>query len=124
MSSKKPDKSAASLRLRVHLDAEAFLGPGKADLLDGIAETGSIAAGGRRLGMSYKRAWLLVETLNGYFAGPLVVAATGGKAGGGAQLTPLGREVLTRYRSMLAASEAACAKDLAALRKLRGRKTK
>ena len=121
-SARKPS-SGDALRLRVHLDAEAFLGPGKADLLEGIAETGSIAAGGRRLGMSYKRAWLLVETLNGYFAGPLVVAATGGKAGGGAQLTPLGREVLTRYRAMLAASEAACAKDLAALRRLRGKKS-
>ena len=112
----------APLRLRVHLDAEAFLGPGKADLLEGIAATGSIAAGGRRLGMSYKRAWMLVETLNSYFAGPLVVAATGGKAGGGAQLTKLGQDVLARYRAMLAASEAACAKDIAALRKLRAKK--
>ncbi|MBX3453541.1 winged helix-turn-helix domain-containing protein [Ferrovibrio sp.] len=114
----------SALRLRVHLDAEAFLGPGKADLLEGIAATGSIAAGGRRLGMSYKRAWLLVETLNGYFAEPLVTAATGGKAGGGAQLTRLGQEVLARYRAMLAASEAACAKDIAALRKLRAKKTR
>ncbi len=114
--------AASPVRLRLHLDSEAFLGPGKADLLEGIAETGSIAAGGRRLGMSYKRAWLLVETLNGYFTEPLVTAATGGKAGGGAQLTPMGREVLDRYRAMVAATEAACAKDIAALRKLRGKR--
>ena len=119
---KKSPDPRPTLRLRVHLDDEAFLGPGKADLLEGIAATGSIAAGGRRLGMSYKRAWMLVETLNGYFAGPLVVAATGGKAGGGAQLTKLGQDVLDRYRAMLAASEAACAKDIAALRKLRAKK--
>ncbi|WP_428249229.1 winged helix-turn-helix domain-containing protein [Ferrovibrio sp.] len=112
------------VKLRIVLDDEAFLGPGKADLLQGIAETGSIAAAGRRLGMSYKRAWLLAETLNGYFRTPLVTAATGGKAGGGATLTKLGSEVLARYRAMVAASEAACAADVAALRKLRGKAAK
>ncbi len=115
---------ASPVRLRIVLDDEAFLGPGKADLLQGIAETGSIAAAGRRLGMSYKRAWLLAETLNGYFRTPLVTAATGGKAGGGATLTKLGIEVLGRYRAMVAASEAACAADVAALRKLRGKTAK
>ncbi|MCW0234373.1 MAG: LysR family transcriptional regulator [Ferrovibrio sp.] len=98
-----------------------FLGPGKGDLLEHIAETGSISAAGRRMGMSYKRAWMLVETLNGYFRAPLVFAATGGKAGGGATLTPLGRQVLAHYRAMTAAAEKACAKDIAALRRLRGR---
>ncbi len=113
-------KSASpAARLRVVLDEGVFLGPGKADLLEGIAETGSIAAAGRRLGMSYKRAWMLVETLNGYFAKPLVTAATGGKAGGGAQLTPLGQDVLARYRRMAAATEKAIAADVAALRKKR-----
>lgn len=109
------------IRLRVLLAEEVMLGPGKADLLEGIAATGSIAAAGRRLNMSYKRAWMLVETLNGYFRSPLVTAATGGKAGGGAQLTPLGRQVLARYRAMTAATAKACAKDIAALRKLRGK---
>lgn len=111
--------ATAAARLRVVLDEGVFLGPGKADLLEGIAETGSIAAAGRRLNMSYKRAWMLVETLNGYFAKPLVQAATGGKAGGGAQLTPLGQDVLARYRRMAAATEKAIAKDVAALRKKR-----
>ncbi|WP_300296785.1 LysR family transcriptional regulator [Ferrovibrio sp.] len=112
-----PAKPAA--RLRVVLAPDVFLGPGKADLLEGIAATGSISAAGRRLNMSYKRAWMLVETLNGYFAKPLVTAATGGKAGGGAQLTALGEEVLTRYRRMAAATEKAIATDVAALRKKR-----
>ncbi len=116
---KKPAPVQSAARLRVVLDEGVFLGPGKADLLEGIAATGSIAAAGRRLGMSYKRAWMLVETLNGYFAKPLVQAATGGKAGGGAQLTPLGEEVLLRYRRMAAATEKAIAKDVAALRKQR-----
>jgi len=106
-------------RLRVVLAPDVFLGPGKADLLEGIAETGSISAAGRRLNMSYKRAWMLVETLNGYFAKPLVQAATGGKAGGGARLTPLGEDVLRRYRRMAAATEKAIAEDVAALRKQR-----
>lgn len=109
----------ATARLRVVLAPDVFLGPGKADLLEGIAETGSISAAGRRLNMSYKRAWMLVETLNGYFAKPLVTAATGGKAGGGATLTALGQEVLMRYRRMAAATEKAIAADVAALQKKR-----
>ncbi len=119
-----PPPTIPALRLRVVLAPEVFLGPGKADLLQGIAETGSISAAGRRLGMSYKRAWLLVETLNGYFHEPLVLAATGGKAGGGAQLTKLGADVLARYRAMATACEAACAADIAALRKWRGKASK
>lgn len=118
---KKPAPAATATRLRVVLAPGVFLGPGKAELLEGIAATGSISAAGRRMGMSYKRAWQLVETLNGYFKAPLVFAATGGKAGGGATLTPLGVQVLARYQAMMAATEAACAKDIAALRRLRGR---
>ncbi len=77
-----PDR--LGLHLRVVLGGEVAMGPGKAELLDGIAETGSIAAAGRRMGMSYRRAWLLVEELNATFAGPLVDAAKGGAGGGGA----------------------------------------
>lgn len=111
--------TATATRLRVVLAPGVFLGPGKAELLEGIAATGSISAAGRRMGMSYKRAWQLVETLNGYFKAPLVFAAPGGKAGGGATLTPLGVQVLARYQAMMAATEAACAKEIAALRRLR-----
>jgi molybdate transport system regulatory protein len=91
---------ATSVHLRIHLGPHVALGPGKADLLDGIAATGSIAAAGRRLGMSYKRAWVLIDTMNACFRDPLVTAAKGGHAGGGAALTPLGQRVLKAYRRM------------------------
>jgi molybdate transport system regulatory protein len=104
-----------SLRLRLMLGREIAMGPGKADLLDGIAATGSISAAGRRLGMSYKRAWLLVDTMNRCFAAPLVVGESGGKAGGGAALTALGKEVLQRFRRMQVMMAKACAADLKAL---------
>jgi molybdate transport system regulatory protein len=71
-----------------------MLGPGRADLLQGICETGLIAAASRRMGMSYKRAWYLMDTMNAYFRESLVRAILGGKAGGGAQLTPTVRAVL------------------------------
>ncbi len=105
-------------RLRIVLGRDIALGPGKADLLEGIRETGSIAAAGRRMGMSYKQAWLLIDTMNACFAKPLVAAAKGGKAGGGAHLTPLGKNVLLRFRSMQASSERAIARDLAALKRV------
>lgn len=76
------------------------MGPGKAALLESIAATGSISAAGRALGMSYKRAWLLVDSMNTHFRGPLVEAAKGGSDRGGAVLTPLGSDVLACYRRM------------------------
>ncbi|WP_244530510.1 winged helix-turn-helix domain-containing protein [Salaquimonas pukyongi] len=79
---------------------KAMLGPGKADLLELIGETGSIAAAGRAMGMSYKRAWMLVETMNAIFATPLVTSSRGGSAGGGAALTEAGREVLSLFRAL------------------------
>ncbi len=104
------------LHLRVVLDGEAAMGPGKAELLQGIAATGSIAAAGRRMGMSYKRAWLLVEAMNRKFASPLVDASKGGAGGGGASLTPLGTTVLAAYRALERDAEAAGAAALATLR--------
>ena len=107
-------------RLRIYFDAGTMLGPGKADLLEGIRDTGSIAAAGRRMGMSYKRAWTLVDTLNHAFRGPLVVSAAGGRAGGGASLTPAGFEVLACYRRMQANTEEVIAADLDRLTALLG----
>jgi molybdate transport system regulatory protein len=78
----------------------AALGPGKVALLEAIAETGSIRAAGSRFKMSYRRAWELVAELNAMFSGPLVTAGAGGKGGGGAALTPLGRTVVKRFRAM------------------------
>jgi len=118
----KATNRALGARLRVVLGRDVAIGPGKADLLEGIKTTGSIAAAGRRMGMSYKRAWYLMDSMNRCFRGALVQAAKGGPAGGGARLTPLGEEVLARYRRMQARTEKAVAADLRALaRKVRRR---
>jgi molybdate transport system regulatory protein len=103
-------------KLRVVVAPGVGIGPGKAALLQGIKETGSIAAAGRSIAMSYKRAWYLVEAMNGHFSRPLVEASKGGRAGGGAKLTPLGEDVLAAFREMEAATEAAIAPTLQRLR--------
>src|SRR5215210_1051783 len=107
----------ASARLRIVLDEDIAIGPGKADLLDGIRASGSIAAAGRAMRMSYKRAWQLVESMNGCFKAPLVEASKGGYSGGGAQLTALGVEVLARYRHMEAETKKAIESDVRSLMK-------
>jgi molybdate transport system regulatory protein len=99
--------SDAQLKIRITFGARGMMGPGKADLLEGIAETGSISAAGRRMGMSYKRAWSLVETMNAMFAAPLVAATRGGAAGGGAHLTEAGAAVLAEYRALQATADRA-----------------
>jgi molybdate transport system regulatory protein len=106
---------AAGISLRVNLARGVAFGPGKADLLEHIRDTGSIAAAGRRMKMSYTRAWGLVRDLNDDFAAPLVRSVKGGSARGGAELTALGAEVLRRYRRMQSASQRAAAADLKAL---------
>ena len=88
------------LSLRLHFDSGLTLGRGKADLLQGIDEEGSISAAGRRMGMSYRRAWSLVEEMNGHFVASLVDSSRGGAKGGGAQLTERGRQVLADYRAL------------------------
>lgn len=88
------------LSLRLHFQQGLTFGRGKADLLTHIAEAGSISAAGRRLGMSYRRAWALVDEMNTTFTEPLVDSARGGAGGGGAALTPKGREVLDHYRAL------------------------
>lgn len=103
------------LRLRVDLAPGVSFGPGKAALLEGIAATGSIAAAGRRLNMSYKRAWQLVESLNRDFAAPLVSASRGGSHGGGASLTPLGQQVLAAWAALETQSTSALGAATAAL---------
>jgi molybdate transport system regulatory protein len=93
-------KASAELhaQLRLMLGDEIAFGPGKADLLDAIATTGSISAAGKKMGMSYRRAWLLVDAMNRCFTEPLVTAAKGGINGGGTQLTDSGKKVLENYR--------------------------
>ena len=100
----KPTLSTSPLdektRFRVQIKHAVAIGPGKADVLEGIAQTGSIAETGRRLGMSYQRVWSLVAAMNGDFVEPLVLKQRGGVAGGGAQLTPTGAQVLAVYRAI------------------------
>ena len=98
--------------LRVTINEQFYLGPGRADLLELIAETGSIAAAGKRMGMSYKRAWNLVQALNAGAGTPLVEASRGGAAQGGAALTVTGAEALRLYRSMQQATRRAIAADV------------
>jgi molybdate transport system regulatory protein len=103
-------------RLRLVFAPGEMLGPGKADLLEGIARTGSIAAAGRDMGMSYKRAWQLVETMNAMFRDPVVESTRGGAKGGGAVLTETGQAVLTEFRSLEAVAEKAGAAHIDRLR--------
>lgn len=106
---------AGLTHLRVTFSDEFYVGPGRADLLEGIAATGSIAAAGKRMGMSYKRAWSLVQALNDGFGRPLVVTSRGGSEQGGASLTEDGEFVLERYRAMQEATRKAIAGDVAAV---------
>lgn len=110
--------SRLDLKLRLYNGADIAMGPGKADLLAAIAQHGSISAAARALGMSYRRAWLLVETMNRSFQQPLVSTLAGGKQGGGTQLTALGEQVLQRYRALCAQALAAVQDDVGELAKL------
>lgn len=99
--------------LRFDFATGARLGPGKADLMERVAEHGSIRAAGAAMGMSYRRAWLLADEINRMFDEPVIAAKHGGKAGGGAALTPFGKTVLARYRAMEARARAVYADELA-----------
>lgn len=104
----------AAAKFRILFGSEIAMGPGKADLLEAIRDTGSISGAARRLKMSYKRAWNLTDTMNRCFRDPLVDTATGGGGGGGAQLTAFGAQVLKHYRSMEQRTNAAIRRDLGA----------
>ena len=106
---------SVQFRLRIVRGDDIAVGPGKVDLLEAIAATGSITAAAKSLGMSYRRAWLLVDTMNRCFATSVVAAETGGTRGGGARLTPLGSDVVRRYRTAEAKAAEGAAADLAAL---------
>lgn len=105
-------------RIRISLGSSIAIGPGKAALLEGIADTGSIAGAGRRMGMSYRRAWVLAKSMNACFREPLIEAAKGGVGGGGARLTRIGKEVLAIYRAMEKHASTAVVADIEELRKL------
>ena len=88
------------IKLQIYSGEEIAMGPGKADLLDAIAREGSISGAGRAMGMSYRRAWLLVDVMNRCWEQPLVVAHPGGSGRGGARLSEQGRAVLALYRAL------------------------
>lgn len=104
-----------SISLRVNLDPQGRVGPGKVELLEHIATFGSISEGARQMSMSYKHAWDLIEEMNAMFGKPLISTQTGGKRGGGAELTPLGLSVVARFRAIERAAMAAAADQVAAL---------
>jgi molybdate transport system regulatory protein len=110
-------QSAGMVRVRISIvfESGARIGPGKAKLLESIRDTGSISAAARDMGMSYKRAWVLLDSINQAFTEPVVTAAPGGAGGGGASLTAFGAEVLERYRRIHDRAAAMAADDLAAL---------
>lgn len=113
----------SSAKFRIYFGGEIAIGPGKADLLEAIRDSGSISKAARDLGMSYKRAWNLADTMNRCFREPLIDTATGGGGGGGAQLTPFGIKVLAHFRSMEKRTDAAIRADLAAFAALLADKT-
>lgn len=102
------------LTLRVLGTSAAAMGPGKAELVERIGRTGSISAAARDMGMSYRRAWQLVESLNRDFREPVVATAIGGTRGGGARVTLFGARLAARFRAMEAKASAAIAADLRA----------
>lgn len=118
MATRHPGGADAQFRLRIRSGVDIAVGPGKVDLLEAIAATGSITAAAKHLGMSYRRAWLLVDTMNRCFRGPVVAAEAGGARGGGTALTPLGADVVRRYRRAEALAAKAAAAELAGLAQL------
>jgi molybdate transport system regulatory protein len=103
------------VRPRIQLGGALTIGPGKIDLLRAVAQTRSISAAARKLSMPYKRAWLLIDTLNQGFGRPVVETATGGRGGGGARLTALGEALIARYDALEASINTSAAAELAAL---------
>lgn len=103
------------LTLRIDLSEAEGIGPGKIALLEHIEKAGSISAAGRAMDMSYLRAWRLVDELNGLFKERVAVVSHGGKAGGGAVLTPFGKDLVQRYRDMEAEAHSVLAEHLEAI---------
>ena len=103
------------LTLRVELGSGRALGPGKIRLLEAIDTSGSITHAGRNLGMSYRRAWMLVDDMNNCFRDPVIEAQPGGRHGGSATLTPFGKRLIERYRAIEADALVATSKHLQAI---------
>lgn len=107
--------SQVKFRLRFYSNDTIAIGPGKVELLEAIAAAGSISGAARQLGMSYRRAWLLLEELNASVRSPAVSTMTGGTRGGGASLTEVGQAIIAHYRAIEMISKQAAEQDIAAL---------
>ena len=103
------------LRIRLMVAPGIAIGPGKADLLAALADTGSISAAARAMGMSYKKAWYLIDEMNRVLRDPVVHTEKGGRGRGGATLTPMGEQVLALYRAIEARAGDAAADDITAM---------
>ena len=104
--------------IRVDLDSGGRIGPGKIALLEAIRSTGSISAAARSIGMSYRRAWLLVDEINQTLREPAVKAETGGVRGGGAVVTPVGERIVDLYRLIESQARTAAGEEFRAIGKL------
>lgn len=108
-------KPSVRFRLRITAGDDIAIGPGKIALLEAIAETGSITAAAKQIGMSYRRAWLLLDELNNALKRPAVDSIKGGQRGGGSALTAVGLQLIERYRHVERTAREACAADIRAL---------
>lgn len=102
-----------SVRLRIYFGTDLAIGPGRIELLERVQQTGSLAKAAREMGMSYRRAWQLMQSLNQSLASPATVAATGGRGGGGATVTPNGLALIRAYRRWEAGATRNAKKQLA-----------
>ena len=107
--------SRAAIRFRIDFGPQLAVGPGKIALLESIRHSGSLSQAARELKMSYRRAWLLLDSLNGAFTQPVVRTNTGGRRGGGSQLTALGEKLIRTYRAFEAAAQQRATRDFKAL---------
>ncbi|HSF95849.1 MAG TPA: LysR family transcriptional regulator [Thermohalobaculum sp.] len=108
-------EGAPRLWIKIYFGDRGQIGPGKIRLLECIAEHRSISAAARAMGMSYRRAWVLVDQMNQTFGAPVAAPHTGGSARGGAELTPLGAEIVARYHALMKLAEAGTAEKLGEL---------
>ena len=115
-----PGKPQLRLRMRVTVDDTIAIGPGKIALLEALHETRSITAAAKALGMSYRRAWTLIDELNRSLKEPAVVSAAGGAQGGGSELSATGRQLLDLYRAIEAEAQAHCKPQIQRLMRLLG----
>src|SRR5580698_9937631 len=114
-SSERPE---VRFRMRIRQAESVAIGPGKVDLLEAVQQHGSISAAARSLGMSYRRAWLLIDELNRSLKAPATHSEQGGQSGGGCTLTPVGERIIHLYREVEVEAQRSCAKQIAELTKL------